>query len=48
MQVSRLGNPLVNEVIIPTGLKDLWNASTPSNEQEFKQYYENPVLAAGC
>ena len=26
VQVSRLGNPLINEVVIPTGLKDLWNA----------------------
>ncbi len=26
MQVSRLGNPLVNEVVIPTALKDEWNA----------------------
>ncbi len=28
-QVSRLGNPLINEVIIPLGLKDAFNASTP-------------------
>ena len=26
VQVNRLGNPLVNEVVIPTGLKDRWNA----------------------
>ena len=32
VQVDRLGNPLVNEVIIPTGLKDLWNAQQPWNE----------------
>jgi uncharacterized protein DUF4331 len=25
-QVSRLGNPLVNEVLIPLGKKDLWNS----------------------
>ena len=29
-QVSRLGNPLINEVVIPTGLKDLWNRTTPA------------------
>ncbi|MFN8224690.1 MAG: DUF4331 domain-containing protein [Gaiellales bacterium] len=46
VQVNRLGNPLVNEVIIPTGLKDRWNALQPWNEQEFKQYYTNPLLAA--
>ena len=28
-QVSRLGNPLINEVVIPTGLKDLWNRTSP-------------------
>ena len=32
VQVNRLGNPLVNEVIIPTGLKDIWNAQQPWNE----------------
>ena len=29
VQVSRLGNPLINEVVIPTGLKDLWNRIEP-------------------
>ena len=29
MQVSRLGNPLINEVIIPLGQKDFWNRSSP-------------------
>ena len=29
VQVSRLGNPLINEVIIPTGKKDLWNRHDP-------------------
>ena len=29
VQVSRLGNPLVNEVVIPLGKKDYWNASSP-------------------
>ena len=28
-QVSRLGNPLINEVVIPTGLKDHWNRTKP-------------------
>ena len=46
VQVSRLANPLVNEVIIPTGLKDKWNASGPAEEGKFKQYYETPILAA--
>jgi hypothetical protein len=29
VQVSRLGNPLVNEVVVPAGLKDAFNALTP-------------------
>ncbi len=35
-QVSRLGNPLVNEVLVGVGKKDRWNASTPANEAFFK------------
>ncbi|WP_448613415.1 DUF4331 domain-containing protein [Modestobacter sp. URMC 112] len=31
-QVSRLGQPLVNEVVIPTGLKDAFNAITPADD----------------
>ena len=46
VQVSRLGNPLINEVIIPTRLKDKWNASRPSKDAQFEQYYRTPMLAA--
>jgi hypothetical protein len=46
VQVSRLGNPLVNEVLIPTELKDRWNAVGPDKDEQFRQYYEKPVLAA--
>jgi hypothetical protein len=45
-QVSRLGEPLINEVVIPTGLKDLWNRTTPARDAQFKKYYETPILAA--
>jgi uncharacterized protein DUF4331 len=45
VQVSRLGNPLVNEVIIPTGKKDKWNRTPASAEEQFLTYYENPILA---
>lgn len=31
-QVSRLGNPLVNEVVVPANLKDYFNRSTPSQD----------------
>lgn len=46
IQVNRLANPLVNEVIIPTGLKDQWNALQPWQEGRFRKYYETPILAA--
>ena len=35
MQVSRLGNPLINEVIIPLGQKDFWNRSEPEDDSQF-------------
>jgi hypothetical protein len=33
-QVSRLGNPLVNEVVVPAGLKDAFNASPPARDAD--------------
>jgi hypothetical protein len=45
VQVSRLGNPLINEVLIPTQLKDKWNATTPDKDKQFEQYYSSPILA---
>ena len=46
VQVSRLGNPLINEVIIPVGKKDYWNAQDPSKDKQFQKYYETPELAS--
>jgi hypothetical protein len=46
VQVNRLANPLVNEVIIPTGMKDAWNARQPSEEAVYRSYYTTPILAA--
>ena len=45
VQVSRLGNPLINEVVIPRHLKDYWNGQAPSNDKQFAKYYEAPELA---
>ncbi len=45
-QVSRLGNPLVNEVLIPLGKKDLWNTLPPSDDKLFASYVTSPGLAA--
>jgi hypothetical protein len=44
-QVQRLANPLVNEVVIGTKDKDAWNATDPSNEGAFLDYYLHPRLA---
>jgi hypothetical protein len=45
VQVSRLANPLINELLIPTQLKDKWNASSPNQDKQWEQYYTSPVLA---
>ena len=45
VQVSRLGNPLINEVVIPLGQKDLWNASDPADDEDFLAEYTSPELA---
>ena len=44
-QVSRLGNPLVNEVVVPTAFKDEWNRSAPVNDKQFAGPVVTPILA---
>jgi hypothetical protein len=44
VQVSRMANPLVNELIITTPFKDGWNAAEPENEANFQDFYKNPVV----
>lgn len=44
-QVSRLGNPLFNEVVVPMSLKDFWNSSEPVHDSQFAKYVSNPELA---
>ena len=46
MQVSRLGMPLVNEVVIGLGDKDKFNASKPKDDGQFATYVTNPTLPA--
>jgi hypothetical protein len=46
MQVARMANPLVNELIIGTGSKDRWNATNPKDEAQFLDFYQTPRLAA--
>jgi Domain of unknown function (DUF4331) len=45
MQVSRLGNPLFNEVVVPVGEKDRWNAVDPIDDAGFAKYVKQPELA---
>ena len=45
VQVSRLGNPLINEVVIPLGDKDVWNRDDPADDSQFAHYYTNPEVA---
>jgi hypothetical protein len=43
-QVSRLGMPLVNEVVIPVGRKDEFNATKPQDDAKFLQFVTNPEV----
>ena len=45
VQVSRLGNPLVNEVVIALGDKDRWNGLNPINDDQFVKYFKKPELS---
>jgi hypothetical protein len=45
VQVSRLGNPLVNEVVVPMSKKDYWNSQQPADDSQFTPAVLNPELA---
>jgi len=45
VQVSRLGMPLVNEVVAPLGAKDLFNSSHPSDDAQFLPAVTDPEIA---
>jgi Domain of unknown function (DUF4331) len=44
VQVSRLGEPLINEAVIPLGQKDFWNRTEPEDDQQFLSFYRNPEV----
>ena len=44
-QVNREGNPLINELIIGTGSKDLFSVSDPANDSQFAAFFLDPLLA---
>lgn len=43
-QVSRLGHPLVNEVVVPLAAKDLFNASQPKDDKQFLAGVQDPEV----
>jgi len=45
VQVSRLGNPLFNEVLVPLSQKDMWNAQPPSMDKNYAKGVASPELA---
>jgi hypothetical protein len=45
-QVSRMGNPLFNELLVPLGKKDYWNTQRPVHDKQFATYVAHPELAA--
>jgi hypothetical protein len=46
VQVARLGNPLVNEVVIPNPYKDVFNASHPRDDIQFLSFVQTSLLGA--
>lgn len=44
VQVSRLGMPLVNEVVVPVGAKDYFNASKPKDDEQYLAKVQDPEL----
>jgi Domain of unknown function (DUF4331) len=44
-QVQRMGNPLINELIIGTGSKDKWSYTEPKDEAQFADFFLDPLLA---
>ena len=45
VQVSRLGNPLFNEVLVPLSQKDMWNSQPPSDDEDYVNGVASPELA---
>jgi hypothetical protein len=45
-QVSRLGNPLVNELVVGVKDKNLFNGAKPEDDSQFADYVTNPTFPA--
>jgi hypothetical protein len=44
-QVQRMGNPLINELLIGTGYKDRFSMDHPKNDSQFASFFLDPALA---
>jgi hypothetical protein len=44
-QVQRMGNPLINELLVGTGSKDRFSMDQPRNDSQFASYFLDPALA---
>jgi len=45
MQVQRMGNPLINELLVGTGFKDRFSMDQPKNDAQFASFFLDPALA---
>ena len=44
-QVQRMGNPLINELLVGTGAKDRFSMDRPKNDEQFAGFFLDPTLA---
>lgn len=44
-QIQRMGNPLINELLIGTGSKDRFSMDQPKNDGQFASFFLDPLLA---
>lgn len=44
-QIQRMGNPLINELLIGTGFKDRFSMDQPKNDIQFANFFLDPTLA---
>ncbi|MFZ4700336.1 MAG: DUF4331 domain-containing protein [Candidatus Methylumidiphilus sp.] len=45
VQIQRMGNPLINELLVGTGDKDKFSMSEPKSDAQFASYFLDPLLA---
>jgi hypothetical protein len=45
LQIQRMGNPLINELLVGTGFKDRFSMDQPKNDSQFADFFLDPALA---